>query len=379
VKALSIPRRFRALRWLVPVVALGLVSVGGLAATGAFTSARASSETLPDTTPAALVAAVDSAKVSGFSGTIVARMSLGLPDVGPLAGDRDDQSMASLLSGSHTLRLWYGGPERQRIALLGATSEADLFRSGDEVWEWNSTTRVAVHRHIDALRAAGGPAPSPTASLPRLAPAELAQRLLDAIGPSTAVDVGPGPVVAGRATYELTLTPRTSQTRVGSVRIDVDGTAKVPVAVRVYARGHSAPSIDIAFTSVTFKMPSANYFEFSPPPGATVHRAGAGTPPPHPRALAQPERSATAPGHGDALALSTSGQGWTRLVQYQLTAAQRRAMSEVLDQLPIVSGSWGRGRLLTSPLLCALVTDTGQVFAGAVDPAALYAAALADR
>jgi hypothetical protein len=379
VKALSLPRRYRALRWLVPVVALGLVSVGGLAATGAFTSARASSETLPDTTPTALVAAVDSAKVSGLSGTIVARMSLGLPDVGPLAGDRGGQSMASLLSGSHTLRLWYGGPERQRIALLGATSEIDLFRSGNELWEWNSTTRVAVHTRIGPPQQAGTPVPSPTASAPTLAPAQLAQGLLDAIGPTTTVGVQPGPVVAGRPTYELTLSPRTSATRVDSVRIDIDGSAKVPLAVRVYARGKSTPSIDVAFTSVTFKMPSTNYFEFSPPPGATVHTASAGASAAHPRALAQPEGPGTAAALDATPAIRTSGHGWTSILQYRLSATQRQAVSKVLDQLPIVSGSWGSGRLLTSPLLCVLVTDTGRVFAGSVDPSALYAAALADR
>jgi hypothetical protein len=383
VKARSFPQRYRPLRWLVPIVALGLVSVGGLAATGTFTSARASSESLPDTTPTALVAALDSAKVSGFSGTIVARMSLGLPDVGPLAQDRNGESIASLLSGSHTLRLWYGGPERQRIALLGATSESDLFRSGNDLWEWNSTTRVAVHTRIDSspgdAQDGTTPVPSPTSSAQALAPAELAQRLLDTMSPSTTVDVQPGPVIAGRATYELTLSPRTSATRVGSVHIDVDGSAKVPVAVRVYARGSSSPSIDVAFTSVTFKMPSATYFEFSPPPGATVHSASASASAADPRTLAEPEASGAATAVGATPAFSTSGHGWTSIVQYRITKAQRRAMSRVLDQLPIVSGSWGSGRLLSSPLVCALVTDDGRVVAGSVDPAALYAAVHAGR
>jgi hypothetical protein len=166
---------------------------------------------------------------------------------------------------------------------------------------------------------------------------------------------------------------------VDSVRIDIDGSAKVPLAVRVYARGKSTPSIDVAFTSVTFKMPSTNYFEFSPPPGATVHTASAGASAAHPRALAQPEGPGAAAALDATPAIRTSGHGWTSILQYRLSATQRQAVSKVLDQLPIVSGSWGSGRLLTSPLLCVLVTDTGRVFAGSVDPSALYAAALADR
>jgi CheY-like chemotaxis protein len=393
VKAWSVPQRYRALRWLVPITVLGLVSVGGLAATGTFSTTSASSESLPDTTPTALVAALDSAKVSGFSGTIVARMSLGLPDVGPLADERDSESMASLLSGAHTVRLWYGGPDRQRVALLGATSESDLFRSGNDLWEWNSATKVAVHMRIGSSQHGPTPVPtpgatSPGAALQTLSPTRLAHRLLQAMGPSTGIEVHPGRVVAGRSTYELTLTPRTPETRVASVRIEIDGKAKVPLSVRVYARGSSTPSIDVAFTSITFKMPSASYFEFSPPPGATVHSAAAGGPPASPRALTRPESPGTARASGatgpaessaSAPTISTSGHDWTSVVEYRISEAQRHGITSLLDQLPAVSGSWGSGRLLSSPLLCALVTDDGRVFAGSVDPSALYAAARAGR
>ena len=40
-----------------------------------------------------------------------------------------------------------------------------------------------------------------------------------------------------------------------------------------------------------------------------------------------------------------------------------------------VSGSWGRGYLLETPLLCLLVTENGRVLTGSVDPQVLYAIA----
>jgi hypothetical protein len=40
-----------------------------------------------------------------------------------------------------------------------------------------------------------------------------------------------------------------------------------------------------------------------------------------------------------------------------------------------VSGDWGSGALLDTPLLCLLVTADGRVLAGSVEPAVLYAAA----
>jgi outer membrane lipoprotein-sorting protein len=45
----------------------------------------------------------------------------------------------------------------------------------------------------------------------------------------------------------------------------------------------------------------------------------------------------------------------------------------VLEASKPVSGSWGRGRLLTTALLSVLVTSKGQILAGAVTPSVLYA------
>jgi len=46
----------------------------------------------------------------------------------------------------------------------------------------------------------------------------------------------------------------------------------------------------------------------------------------------------------------------------------------LLDSLPAVSGSWGKGRLLSTTLLTAVITDDGRVAVGAVVPDALYRA-----
>jgi hypothetical protein len=47
--------------------------------------------------------------------------------------------------------------------------------------------------------------------------------------------------------------------------------------------------------------------------------------------------------------------------------------------LPTVSGSWGTGRLLSTRLLSVLIINDGRVFAGAVAPSALYAAAASHK
>jgi outer membrane lipoprotein-sorting protein len=322
---------------------------------------RASSDTLPATTAAALISDIRAAGLPGFSGTLVAQLSLGLPELPSVAGGPAASSPQSLMSGSHTMRFWYGGPDRQRVALFGETSETDVFHFGTDVWQWDSDTRIATHSVLPSAEARPlTPVPTSAASL---TPQELAGRALAALDPSTTVAVSRGREVADRPAYELVLTPRTSGTRVGSVHIEVDGDQKVPLGVQVYPRGSSSAALDVSFTSITFNTPSDEYFQFSPPPGATV-RDGA-----RPAPAAGADRSA-APG------VETTGGGWTTIAEYRTTPAQSAALARPFGPaLRAVSGSWGTGRLLESPLLCVLVTQDGRVLAGAVDPSALYAAA----
>lgn len=46
----------------------------------------------------------------------------------------------------------------------------------------------------------------------------------------------------------------------------------------------------------------------------------------------------------------------------------------LLDALPVVSGSWGKGRLLSTSLVNAVITDDGRIAVGSVVPERLYQA-----
>ncbi len=358
VNAPRMLERHPALRWLAPV---GVAGIAALAATGALT-AGASPDRLPDTSPTALIAAVQNSEVSGFAGTVVSHLSLGLPELPAVGNTGDGTSFTSLLSGSHTLQVWYGAEDKQRIALLGSTEESDVFRDGRQLWQWSSADGVAVHTVLPADRKeAAEPATGPSA-LASLTPMQAARQALGAMSPTTEVAVEGHHSVADRSTYELVLTPRTPQTKVGSVRIAVDGSTKMPLGVQVYARNSNTPSIDIAFTSIVFGHQSERNFQFSPPPGATVHQARMGRRP-----------VADSPARPEIVA----GSGWTRVVELHPSAEAIAALRRgaVLKALTPVSGTWGRGNLLDSDLLSALITDDGRVFAGAVEPAELFAAA----
>lgn len=330
---------------------------------------HAAPRALPGTTAAALLAAVQTSHADGFSGTIVSHLSLGLPEL-PAVGDAGDgSSLTSLLSGSHTLQVWYGGVAKQRIALFGSTDETDLFRNGRDVWQWSSADRTAVHTVLPAAigthRALPLLTPGPGAS--SLTPDVLAKRAIAALDPSTRVQVRAHGAVADRSTYDMVLTPRTADTRLGSVHIAVDGATKVPLSVQVFARRATAPAIDVAFTSIHFGVPADRNFWFSPPPDATVHTVR-----PHPRQL--PGSSVA---HAAQPRVDVIGSGWSSVLALRLPAAMRTAAqhNSLLRSLTPVSGTWGKGRLLESDLLSVLFTDDGRAYAGAVNPAALYAAA----
>jgi outer membrane lipoprotein-sorting protein len=364
VRTPSIFLQHRSLRWLAPVGVLGVV---GLAAGGMITAGAAPSSLLAATTPAELLAAVQTTPAKEFSGTVVAQLSLGLPQLPALSGDSGSSSVAGLLSGSHTLAVWYGGPDRQRVALLGTTSESDVFHSGADIWQWDSDSRVATHTVLarPAQKHTSTPAaPAKPTGIESLTPAQLATSLLAAIDPSTKVTIGAQRTVADRSAYDLVLTPRDSaSTRIGSVHIAIDGATKLPLEVQVFPRGQSSTALDIAFSGITFKSPPLKYFQFTPPPGATVHTNTTSG------------RAAEAPGAA-ADHVTTIGKGWSSIAEYHASAKQvQQVAGPSLSALQAVQGAWGKGRLLDSPLVSVLLTDDGRVFAGSVDPAALYAAA----
>jgi outer membrane lipoprotein-sorting protein len=361
----------RTLRWLVPAAAAGVVA---LLASGALNASA--NPDLPARSAAQLLAAVGDAKVAGFSGTVVEKASLGLPELPQVAGaDTSGTGLLGLLSGSHTARVWYAGENKQRIALLDQLGEQDAFRNGRELWQWNSDSRTASHTTLPADAQAAAPQ-----QLPAITPSQAAQQALSFIDPSTSVRTDRDAVVAGRAAYVLVLTPKDSRSRIGSVHISVDGKTLVPLGVQVYPRGSQHAAIDISFTRFSDSIPSDDNFNWTPPPGAIVKQVpGIQLPGPVGKDANQKLPGKT------GRQLNTIGTGWTTVFTAtgvpglaELGAVDGpagKSAAPVLGKLPAVKGSWGSGRLFQSALISALFTDDGRAFVGAVDPDLLYHAA----
>lgn len=356
------------LRWLIPAVAALVLAAGGSTVGLITASARGG---LPERSPAQLLVDVQKARLDGLSGTIVQNAHLGLPSL-PGVGGAGSSDMTSLVSGSHTLRLWYAGPNKVRLALLGSLGESDLVRNGTDLWTWSSRDKSATHHKVPLTKQA---TPGQLTDGTAITPQKAADAALSAISPTTRVSTDGTAVVAGRSAYELVLQPKDAGSLVESVRIAIDGKTHVPTRVQVFARNSQDPSFEVGFTSFDPSTPSSTAFSFNPPPGTKVTEGS------NPRSHEAPgaEKGPRNPADQTSSAEKPRivGTGWTSVVVARLPEGATSGdgqVSRMLGVLPRVSGSWGSGRLLKGTLFSALVTDDGRVAVGAVAPEALYAA-----
>ena len=358
------------LRWLIPAVAALVLAAGGSTVGLLTASARGG---LPERSPAQLLVDVQRARLDGLSGTIVQNAHLGLPSL-PGVGGAGSSDMTSLVSGSHTLRLWYAGPNKVRLALLGSLGESDLVRNGTDFWTWSSRDKSATHHKVPLTKEA---TPGLLADSTPITPQKAADAALSAISPTTKVSTDGTAVVAGRNAYELVLEPKDTGSLVESVRIAIDGKTHVPTRVQIFARNSQDPSFEVGFTSFDPSTPSSTAFNFNPPPGTKVTEGS--TPKSHEGALPGATSGLRTPADQASAAAKPRivGTGWTSVVVARLPEGAITGSgqaSRMLRVLPKVSGTWGSGHLLKGTLFSALLTDDGRVVVGAVAPEALYAA-----
>ena len=367
----GVPRLSRRARWAVPVGALAIT--GGVIA-GSLISVAQAAPGLPARTPAQLLAEVADSTTPPLTGTVVETASFGLPAL-PATGN--PTSLSSLLTGSHTVNVWYSSPEHFRLAAPQSLSESDVIRDGSTAWLWQSTLNKVTKFTLPAHKAA-------TVPKQPLTPQQAAQQVLAAVGPTTTVSVASNVTVAGQAAYGLVLAPKDARSLVGQVQIDIDGRNGVPLRLQVFARGASSSAFGVGYTDIHFVTPAPADLSFTPPPGSTVtqvNMAGGGS---------------GATGNANS-GVASIGSGWLTVLKLPSSALTPGApapsqgsstgtagdsaavLRALLASATPVHGAWGTGRLLQTSLVSVLMTDQGSAYVGAVEPSVLYAAASAHQ
>ncbi|MCS5492387.1 LolA family protein [Curtobacterium flaccumfaciens] len=354
--------------WLPAVIAP--VVVAGAVAVAAPMIANAANDPIAGTNPsaAAVIASIAKSSDAQYSGKLSQTSALGLPELptgsggSSLEGDASD--VLGLLTASHTARVYVDGPDKQRVQLTQQLAEQDVVRNGSDVWTWDSKERTATHVTL----------PSDTAKDPQdgaTTPADIAKQAIDAITPTTTVSKPTEVSVAGHDAWQITLTPKSSDTLVGAVRLAVDQQTGLPLRASVQAAGADDPAVQVGFTSLDYGAPAARLFDFTPPSNAKVTEKDLS------------EAGSHAKGeHGDRRGTPSgdeptfTGTGWSTIAELPAGTVDRSGLegeaSGLLDQLTKpVDG----GRAVQTSLVSVYLTDDGRVLAGAVPVASLVDAA----
>src|SRR3984957_7162953 len=357
----GVPKLSRRARWAIPA---GALVITGAVIGGSLISVAQPPPGLPSRTPAQLLAQVGDSVTPPLTGTVVETTSLGLPS---LPGTANPTSIASLLTGSHTVRVCSSGPRHFRLAVPEPLSETDVIADGNTAWQWDSAANAVTEYTLPADSET--PQTAPTAA--PLTPQQAAQQVLAKVGPTTTVSVDSNVTVAGQAAYELVLAPKDTRSLVGEVQIAIDGKNGVPLRLQVYGRGATSPAFQVGYTAIQFVTPAPADLTFTPPAGATVTH-----------------ENLTAPSGSDHTRgdVTTIGSGWLTVLDLPRTGLttpnsksssgdSAAVLNALLSPATPAGGAAGSGRLLRTSLVSVLITDSGRTFVGAVQPSVLYAAA----
>ena len=313
---------------------------------------------------------------TGMSQSMIDSMSASVPkgmeDFVPKGASTSAVSSAlGLLGGSHTAHISVDssktGPQKVRLQIEGKFAERNLVSNGTDAWSYDSQTNTVTHAAIPS-----SVEPALTSKIAAIDaalgadlsnPSDLAKKLLDRIGSSTKVTVGPDSRVADRSAYELLLTPKSTGTLVASVAVDVDSQTGLPLKVTVLAKGQKAPALQVGFSAIEFSTANADVFNFTPPAGAAVVEQ-------------KMPQSTDKKQSLDALVAdipTVTGTGWDSVAE--IAAA---SVPAGLTDNPIVSQLATKvtgGRVLSTSLLNVFLATDGRIFIGSVPLAQLQLAA----
>lgn len=242
-------------RTALAVAATGTAAgVIGLVALALPASAGEPPPALPPVSAEALVQSVMTSHIPALSGSVSVKENLGLPI--PILPSGGSDGVAA--------RIYTDGTGKARIQLTKQMSETTIIEDGSTTWFWDSSdksVRKVPHGDLKSEH-----------SIEQLAdPANAAKDLVTAIREESTVAVDGTARVAGRAAYQLVLTPKpTEKTLLREIRVAIDSETRLPLRLEVLANGQSDPALRIAFTEFNPGAQDGNLFQFSPPAGAKV-------------------------------------------------------------------------------------------------------------
>ena len=380
-------------RWVPSIAVPAVIAVGAIAV-----PLQANAIDLPDLSPQQVMVLMQGADVTEFSGTIVKSSNLGLPtlefssmmsedsiaqmeekmpaemaDFVPSVIESNTLTQAiELISGSHTIRVYVSGQDKLRAQILDPMSQRDLIVNGNEFWVYDAKMATALTGTIDIE---ADPAKQAEAeqkvldyadsiALDLSSPEAIADYLVSMVDETSQIEVGKDHSVAGRSAYQLIISPDSPNSLVASAAVSVDSETGMPLKVEIFSTTQVEAAMTVGFESISFGSVDQGLFSFTPPAGTSVETFDADELMATLDGYEKPEGYVSdyeVPAEPEVL-----GSDWDSVVHLAALPAdipQDLMATELFaDMLTEVPG----GKIFSTPLVNVLLTDSGEVYMGAV-------------
>ena len=370
---------------------------------------QANAVDLPDLTPEELMVMMQQAEPVEFSGTVLKTSNLGLPalELSSMLSESEIEQMREktpeefasfvpdviennaltdameLIAGEHRIRV-YVGETGVRSQILDPMAQRDFIASGNTVWVYDSREQTAAYAEIDEARAKASKEEAmlrldtyaAEIGLDLTNPQAVAEYAMAQVGDSSQVSVGTDHYHAGRTAYELIITPNSDVSLIASIVISIDSEFGIPLAVTVNSTEQSEPAMQIGFESISFQDQDESLFSFTPPAGTTVTNLNElGAQAKDMEMFMSEEEMAELEAKTAAKPEPTMiGDSWDSVIHMPARdSGELDMLSEGLfaELMSDVDG----GKVFSTPVMNVLVTDSGDIYAGAVTVAHLLAVA----
>jgi outer membrane lipoprotein-sorting protein len=393
-------------KWTASFVVPSVIVLGSVAF-----AMPAAAVDLPDLTPQELLSLMDG-EVTGFSGTVVKTSNIGLPalEMSSMMSQEQVDEMAErmpegfedlvpqlieqnaltqlieLAAGTHTMRV-YASELGVRVQVLDPLSQRDFIVNENEFWAYDAGKATALTGTFDPQMQATLEESLLQLQVDAASPEAVVDALLEEVSDSTVLSVGDDHSIAGRSAYELIATPLSDVSLIDSIVVSIDSETGMALDVKVFSVEQSEPAFALGFESIRFETPDAALFSFTPPAGTTVEVQQF---PEELRELSEEyagrefteaeleNLSADAKAQWEAQGLPAGdivGENWESIVYLASVPADvplDMLETELFaDLMTDVDG----GKVFSTPIVNVLITDSGEVYAGAVTIAHLLAVA----
>jgi outer membrane lipoprotein-sorting protein len=250
-----------------------------------------------------------------------------LIDSSDFTGDNKDP----ILQGASG-RLWLSGDRHLRIELQSDNGDSQVVVNGDSFWISDPVSNTVYEGTLPAQKSDQGTS-SKHDGIPSIAKiqSELTQ-VMKRVNVSGAqpTDIG------GLAAYRVAISPKHDGGLLGSAQVAWDALKGVPVEVGIYARGNSAPVLDLKATNISYGQVAASNFAVSPPSGSKVVKVST---------AGKTDKPDTAAKHGKQAEVSGLAQVKSRV---PFTVAAPRSLVDLPRQDVTLLSSGGKPAVLVT-------------------------------